>query len=351
MTETPFIIPFVSARVHLTSGDWWSRRILPLDDNVPAGLFLFATKDDNSVVTPNPKINKESKSPSGIIIPNGIGLHDGASFNFALSAIQINKQEGQYMFLPDMFERVAAEPLLLLRLYSTGDIFTPFAIPSGFDVLLISSDYCEVESLYTLTESELDAFVVFFKRYWGFIEMVKIKGSDPMGGLGNWAKNIGNACFFFNRSYFTRISNRKPAKGRAENIVRLIHLISALEALVGVDSDATKLATSTEFLLCNLYPKVSDRLLQLYQARSSWLHANAFQLKTSIEDEEVADLRKFVQKVILINLELFAIDEIRNDFIKSQETHPINFIFRSSRARIKQASDNIIRSGQLYDRL
>lgn len=349
MKEIATLFPLESTHINLTD-DEWCERLLPMEEptDPKEGLFLYATKAGIGYSKPETTLASNVTTPLGVVLPTETAFNRSEKTNLAFLARYVNKQDDMVMFRFDIFSNTVAEPLMLMRLFAPGDIFVTYALPSGYEGLKLSSEFEDVQNLYFLDQEHLPIFKKFFQDYW-----LKLRMLSPFtkqdGSVARWSKKIGNALYFFNKSYFTKTQIVSHRDARFGNIDRLMSLITALDALLGISPSGDELAKNADYLLKYLYKNVEKSVLDLYELRSSWVHANEQKLNGNITDQKINELSRFVQKVCLINIELFCDKELRNEFEKSKKKHIIEYL-QLVPNKIKSVATTVIQSGQLYDR-
>jgi hypothetical protein len=235
-----------------------------------------------------------------------------------------------------------------MRLFAPGDIFVTHAIPSGYPALKLASDFEDLQKHYYFNQDDILVFKSFFQNYWK-----KLRVLDPYikqtGPLAQWSKKIGNALYFFNKSYFTKTQTSLDPDSRPGNIDRLMSLITALDALFGISPNGDELAKNAGCLLKQFYKNAEKDIKEFYELRSNWVHANEYKLTSRIPDRRIERLSQYVQKACLINLELFCNEPIQKGYIASGKRHFIHYLTLLPK-EVEAAAKIVKLSGQLYDR-
>lgn len=249
------------------------------------------------------------------------------------------KSPSNKMVIGDHLEAQIRNTVQLLRLYVRGDVFAPIAIIENFGTYPLPSFNRaeEHESNSSIPFSRITKYIKFFRHY--NEHMCELKGLiNGNKYLESWYKRINNAVYFFNESYFSRQSNILSLNHRRGNPIRLVNLVSALDALCGKDSSGKKLASNSALILGKIYPQISKEIEKLYKLRSDFVHASPDNLVNKISDQTIDSLRLYIQKIILINLELFNLKAFRESFVKSKMKNYFEYIEKTPNSReVKEA--------------
>ncbi|MFH1839236.1 MAG: hypothetical protein ABH820_03035 [Patescibacteria group bacterium] len=348
MNEIVTIFPLFSTHVNLID-DEWCERLLPVEPTVDPkeGIFLYASKSNLNFTKPAANLVSEVVTPLGHLLPTDVPFNRTDITNLAFLARYLNKRDDMVVFRFDIFAKAIAEPLLLMRLFAPGDIFVTHALPSGYEALKLSSDFEDVQDFYFLDQKHLPIFKTFFQDFWKKLRIIE-PYTKRTGSVASWSKRIGNALYFFNKSYFTKIETVGHRNARNGNIDRLMALITALDALFGITASGDKLAENTDCLLKYSYKDVEARVSEFYNLRSNWIHANEQKLDSGIADDQIRLLSRYVQKACLMNIELFCDDSVRDGLQQSQKKHSVQYL-QSIPEKLQTVAETIMQSGQIYD--
>lgn len=350
MTKIPTLFPIVSSHINLDDEEWMAR-LLPIEDpkDPTEGLFLYANKAEFNLESPSASLSKKVQTPLGLIVSDRGGFGSSSKRSgLAFLTNYVSNQKNGVMFRFDIFRDAIAESLLLLRLFSKGDVFVPYAIPRGFSSLRINADIEEVQKYYHLNQRDLPKFITFFRLYWPMLRTLDPYTKKASGNLAMWSKKIANALYLFNQSYFIKTDVVLRPEARTGNIDRLMALIMALDALFGITTDGNELARNTNLLLSKYYRNAKEEMQEFYDLRSAWVHANESTLNANITDRQIDTLQKFVQKACLTNIVLFNDENVRTRFEMSGKKHIIEYLALVP-AKIDEAVEVVKGSGQRYD--
>lgn len=244
-------------------------------------------------------------------------------FNCAFVLNYYNKQKGGICIFPHQIESLTIEPSIILKLFAPGNVFLPLAIINKFGKQKINhNNICfKNENHMSFATCDLEKFKDFYIDYWEKLTKVKEKMQNEDKNIVSWAKRINNGLYFLNQTYFAKTANSLPQDARIGNEMRLIYLITALDALIGCDSSGKKLAKNCYNAIGSLFPKIEKRIINFYELRSNYIHANDEKMINYIKDREIEELHRYVQKLILFNLRLLNCEDFVNSFQKSGKKH------------------------------
>lgn len=299
-----------------------------LSDGYPDPLYLVLFRHDVDLRKSNDYswYNTGIQTPLGKIVPN-LDNDDQVRYNFRAGLVYYYYERNipnQHLFFPHKIEQRSVKPLMLIRLFVPGDVFAPMTLVDEYKSFTFSAQYEEQQGHLFLHINEVKKFVDFYNHYWPILRVVEqeIRGSNSKV-VQSWGKRINNASFFFQQSYFTKHSNTFNPDARTGNPIRLINLITALDALFGGDngSSGTSLAKNVAVFFKDFCPNIVTRVKYFYELRSNYIHANPYKLVSHINNKDIEELRQYIQKAILINLELFNDPVIRMKLSKSNKKH------------------------------
>lgn len=256
------------------------------------------------------------------VLKEMMGSRTNYRFNSGLLLKFTQKSPDQIAIFPNTFENAVRNPVTFLRLFTPGDIFTPYALISGVDVVHLhefSGGKGHGGDVGYIYQNQVPDFLSFYKNYTLLANDLHKKAKEDQNKIfESWYKRINNAIYFFNQTYFSNESNTYHPEARTGNQLRLIFLCTALDALLGPEYSSKKvLAKNTEKILGKISPKVYNVVFDMYDVRSKFIHADPNKLQSHIKNSDVARLKAIIQKVILVSLELSS-DENYIDSLKTQ---------------------------------
>lgn len=275
------------------------------------------------------------------------------SFNSGL-AFYMKKQKNGITIFPHQFEDKVRNVITFLRLFAPGDVFVPITLVNNYDIseLHFSGIFEEEQSYIILYKDEAERFKGFFENYTSIVtEAFKESQNDRL--LTSWYKRINNAVYFFNQSYFSRKSNRINPNARHGNEMRLIFLITALDALCGTGGGANRytkrLAQNCFYVLGRIYPKLKERIEYFYELRSNYIHANEKKLVNYILDKDIGELRLYIQKLILVNFELLSSAAFKQNLRQSKKSYYFEYLEKvPNSADLKMAFQGVFKWQDKY---
>lgn len=275
-------------------------------------------------------------------------------FRAGLTFYNHRRQENAIMVMAHLFEDKIASFMWLLRLFAPGDVFAPVALVDSFGSydLNFSGVYQETQGNMGLHLSEIEQFKRFYEHYLDVFRIVAevIADGNANKQVASWAKRINNAIYFFNQSYFTMASNKITLQARAGNQLRLINLITALDSLCGDGGGSKeKISENAHVILGDVYRKTKEKVEEFYDIRSNYIHANPDKMVSVIFDRAIEELRLYAQKLILVNLELFASEPFRDKFEKSGLGRYFDFLAKVPHSKdLREAFERVFAQDDLY---
>lgn len=243
------------------------------------------------------------------VLKEMMGSRTNYRFNSGLLLKFIQKNPNQIAIFPNTFEKAIRNPVTFLRLFTPGDIFTPYALINDVDVVHLhefSGGSDHGGDMGYINQNQITNFLNFYKNYSSLANELHKKAQEDQNKIfESWYKRINNAIYFFNQTYFSSESNTYNPEARSGNQLRLIFLCTALDALLGSGkASGKKLAENTNNAIGKVSPKAQEDVEKMYDLRSKYVHANPYTLQNHIENTDIARLKTIIQKVILLSVEL-----------------------------------------------
>ncbi len=283
------------------------------------------------------------------VVKEMMGSRANYRFNSGLLFKFTQKNPDQIAIFPNTFENVVRNPVTFLRLFTPGDIFTPYALIDSIDVVHLhefSGGRGHGGDMGYIYKNQVSDFIGFYTHYVSLANSLYKNAKENTNKLtGSWYKRINNAIYFYNQTYFSHESNTYNPEARNGNQLRLIFLCTALDALLGSGKASGKqLSELTHQAIGKVSPKAHEHVLNMYDLRSRYVHANPYTLQSHIKNSDIAKLKAIIQKIILLSLELSADDVYVNALIKQNTKHWFELLnHRENNSSVRKGIQSIFR--------
>lgn len=246
------------------------------------------------------------------------------SFNSGLLFSFTQEDSNSLTIFPAAFENRIRTTLIFLRLFCVGNLFAPYGFIDNVDVINFHDfDQSRNEDHSSLYINDTEDFLEFYKKYSGIIENLRQAALDnPKSIFESWYKRINNGIYFLNQTYFTSERNQVNPNAKDKNNLRLIYLCTALDALIGDGNPSgKKLANKTNIILCNIIDSIKSDIEDFYDERSRYIHANPKTMGGATTDKTIKRFIVYIQKIILMSLELYNDPIFIKAIIDSNQKH------------------------------
>lgn len=297
--------------------------------NTDIKLILLSKRIDLSrnsskpVFNENVLVNGHAFQIETMFAEHGTRLSFNSGFIFSFT-----QERGQLTIFPHSFENKIRNPLNFLRLYCPGNLFAPYGFIDGKDVMRFHDFYQSLNHGHSsISVRKIESYLQFYERYATLAENLRQKAlENPRSVFEGWYKRINNGIYFFSQIYFTSERNQMNPDARDKNNLRLIYLCTALDALIGSgDPNGKKLAEKTDLILCSIKGTTKREVEDFYNERSHYIHANPNTMRAVTLDRTIDNFAMYIQKIILISLELFDDPEFITALTDSNQKHWFSF--------------------------
>lgn len=298
--------------------------------NTDVKLINFSKRIDLSRSSDNPIFDEDIFIDSTLfevetIFPSHnihLSFNSGFLFDFT------QKDPDSLMIMPHLFENKIRNPLTLLRLFCQGNLFAPYGFIEGKDTMSFHDFHQDLNDGHSsLYIRNVPDFLKFYERYSELAENLHKEALKNRGSVyESWYKRINNGIYFFNQIYFTSERNQMNPDARDKNNFRLIYLCTALDALIGSGNpNGKKLADKADLLLSNIIGTTKKDVENFYDERSRYIHANPNTMGGSTLNKTIDRFSIYIQKIILVSLELFGDPDFIKALNESKQKHWFSF--------------------------
>jgi len=249
-------------------------------------------------------------------------------FNSGLLFDFTQKDPNTLMVMPHQFENKIRGTLILLRLFCPGNLFAPYGFIESKEVMSFYDFHQNLNDGHSsLYINNVDNFLKFHEKYAIILESLCQKAiKNPGSVFESWYKRVNNGIYFFNQTYFTSERNQMNPEARDKNNLRLIYLCTALDALIGTANPSGKeLAKKADLILSNITGSIKKDTENFYDERSRYIHANPNTMGGATPDKTIERFSVYIQKIILISLELFNDSDFIKALTDSKQKHWFSF--------------------------
>lgn len=246
------------------------------------------------------------------------------SFNSGFLFEFTQKDPSSLMIMPHLFENKIRNPLTFLRLFCQGNLFAPYGFIEGKDVMSFHDFHQNLNDGHSsLSVRNVEDFLKFYEKYSILAENLQQEALKGPGSVfESWYKRINNGIYFFTQIYFTSEKNQMNPDAKDKNNLRLIYLCTALDALVGSGNpNGKKLAEKADLILSNIIGAVKKDIESFYDERSRYIHANPNTMGGVTSNKTIERFSIYIQKIILISLELFGDPDFIKALTDSKQKH------------------------------